>query len=283
MQKQIVIVWGMPTNFDYSKIDDLMTKLMAQEKKPPSDYLLKVWRTNGLTINLFERKLVVQGKLDVDGARVIREISRIEGLRLDEKNAKKLAAILPIRQNAVICAECRTPSLLIKASISGLDVAFVKECGHKNNMRPPFLVLNNRVQPDINILVAKALSRLIDLGFFVGFEIVLPQYVMNAIDFLGKKQKHAVSDELQNLQQLAVDGKIKIMNYKDGLRLPNSKEDFQKEEDNAIINISDMTNAVLITSDENVKNKAILANRPTVFIPARFLGELKILEDVRSE
>jgi len=281
--EQVVIVWQFSPKFNINLVAEIMGKYNASKKQPTNPYIIESWKAGSLTINLFAKKLVVQGKLDEYAREIIQEIAGLEGLILDAKNQERLAKIFPHRQNAIVCARCRTPSLLIEAKIEGLDVIFKNECGHIAEIRPPFLTLNNRILPDINVLVSRVFSRFIQLGYFLGFEIVIPQYILRVVDrFLGKGQKKAVSEELNALRQFANDNKVSILNYKDGFELPVSREQFEIEEDDKILEIAHLTNSVMITCDRNFKDKALLANRPTIYIPADILEKIKIIEEIRT-
>ena len=283
MPEQIVIVWEFLPTFDSELIKKVMEKYRAQPRTPSNQFMLQSWKTDGLTINVFEKKLVVQGLLDEHSKILIQEIAGIEGLRLDAKNQERLAQVFPRRQNAIVCSQCRMPSLLIQSEIAGLEVVFKKECGHADKIKPPFLTLNNRVLPDMNVLVSKALSRFIGLGYFLGFEVVVPQFVMRATDkYAGKAQKKAISEELGVLRKLANQNRISILNYNDGFPVPSSREQFESEEDDKILEIAHLTNSVMITCDGNFKDKALLANRPTIYIQPDMLEQIKIIEEVRT-
>jgi len=283
MPEQIVIVWEFLPDFDKELIKKVMEKYKAIPRAPSNPFILLSWKTDGLTINVFEKKMVVQGILDEHGKELIQELAGIEGLRLDAKNQERLAQIFPRRQNAIVCSQCRMPSLLIQGEVSGLDIVFKKECGHTDKIKPPFLTLNNRILPDINVLIAKAISRFINVGYFNGFEVVIPQYVMKVADkYLGRAQKSAFSGEVEALRKLADAGKISILNYKDGLPIPSTKEQFEDEEDDKILEIAHLTNSVMVTCDENFKDKALLANRPTIYIHPDLLSQVKIIEEVRT-
>lgn len=281
MSEQATITWQVSSNFAVKPLEETLVGYSAEEAKPTSKYQLKVWKANGLVITLFEKKLVIQGCLNENTRRLVQNIAEIKGLGLDHRNAERLAGILPKRQNAILCPECGQSFFMIEASIAGLDVLFTRECGHTDKIRPPMMMLNSRVLPDISVLVSKAISRLAELGHFAGFEILVPDFVLNVLDFLGSAQKEAASIELTNLRKLEQTGKLKIINYKDGVRPPTSKEEFQAE-DNRILEIAHLTNAILVTSDKNQRDKALIGSRPTIYIPGEILGKLRIIEEVRN-
>ena len=118
-------------------------------------------------------------------------------LTLDSSNAEKLRKIFPARQNSIVCSICQRDSL-IQSSIEGLDISFRMECEHKHDLMAPFLTLNNRVLPDINMIVSKSVSSLANLGFLTGAEIVFPEVILDVIDVFkktGKKKASNISEE----------------------------------------------------------------------------------------
>lgn len=110
-----------------------------------------------LTVSLYKKSMVLQGKLNDRTRRLPQDSAAIEGLSLDQKNSGRLAKILPRRQNAILCPECRQSSFMIEASISRLDVLFRRDCGHADKIRRPLMMLNSRILPAISMLVSKAL------------------------------------------------------------------------------------------------------------------------------
>ena len=106
---------------------------------------------------------------------------------------------------------------------------------------------------------------------------------MRVIDkYAGKAQKKAISDELGVLRKLANENRISILNYNDGFPILPSREQFESEEDDKILEIAHLTNSVMITCDGNFKDKALLANRPTIYIQRDMLEQIKIIEEVRA-
>jgi predicted PilT family ATPase len=121
------------------------------------------------------------------------------------------------------------------------------------------------------------------LGYFHGFEIVVPQYVMGVVDkYVGRAQKRAISEEIGVLRRLAGENKVSILNYNDGFPMPLTREQFESEEDDKILEIAHLTNSVMVTCDGNFKDKALLANRPTIYINPDLLNQVKVIEEVRT-
>jgi len=282
MPKQITIVWNVTSRFSEHNLTKVLITFKAQQKSSRSEHVLGIWKVNGLTIKYYKRKIVVQGNLNDYNKTLLLEITKIEGLTLDDKNAAKLRQIFPSKQNAIVCDECKSTSLLIEAKTRGLDVVFVKECGHEDRLITPLTMINSRILPDLNVLISQSISRLVKLGYFNGFEVTIPEFMFDVIDqFKGKGNKDKVSQELMNLRRLEQDNKIKIISLKTDL-INLNELNLPRDEDKVILKIANLTNSVLVTGDQVLKDRAILENRPTIYIPAKIFGELKIIEEVRN-
>lgn len=278
----ITIVWKASSRFHEQELVGILRKFEAERQASKSEYELGIWKINGLTVKRYERKIVVQGNLDDYNRNLLPAIEKIDGLTLDAKNAAKLRRIFPSKQNAIICDKCKSVSLLIEGAEEGLDIVFRKVCGHVDRLVAPLTMINSRVLPDINILVSKSLSRLIDLGYFKGFQIVIPEFIFDVIDqFKGSGSKRAVSEELANLRSQESNGKIEIIGLKSDL-VNLEKMDLDRDEDKIILTIAHLTNSVLITADQVLKDRAIMEERPTIFVPPRVFGKIKVIEEVRN-
>jgi hypothetical protein len=225
--------------------------------------------------------LVVQGRYTTSGVNIVSEIKGINGLSLDRKNRARLTELTPITQNALECDNCGDHGYLIESKTEGLDIIFHNECGHDNNVKSPFLMCVNRILPDINMLKSRNLSRLIELGYFENCEILIPQYMMDCLDEYLSGSKHTISGELAQLRELQGKDLIDIYNFNDNMEIPKSREEFNRTEDNTLIEISIMTNSIFLTSDINCKDKALLKNRPTIFLDHDTTKSIKILHETR--
>lgn len=280
--ENITVVWQVGRNFDISNLETLLDDFGSRELKPTAEHQKQLWKTNSLTIILYEKSLVVQGKKDDYSIKILQNINGIEGLSLDEKNRERFVKILPVSQNAILCGFCGKPIYLINSSIEGLDVIFNNECGHRNDLNPPFIMYVNRILPDFNILISKHFSRLINLGYFKGSEILIPEYMLQCKDlFIGKKNSAAISDELKNLRALEGLNKISILSYKDNIEIPSTRVEFDRTEDQSLLEIAKFTNSILLTSDNNLKDMTILQKRPIIFLSSDAIDKIKILEAVR--
>jgi len=279
MSENITIVFELSAEFNDQALSEYMSK--AKEGKPTGKYEKRIWTINGLTIKQYDQKLVVQGTLNDFTRGFLRSLRTVKGLALDRKNALQFASIFPWKQNVMLCPECGGTFLCVQGEIEGLDMVFRRECGHKNGLAPPVMMLSNRILPDINVLVSKCLSRLVELGYFNGFEVVFPEFILDVVDqFKGSGKKNSVSEELDILRTLERGGKIKINNLS---TLP-IKVDLGNlgDEDKVILGLAQLTNSVLVTSDKNMRDRALIQERPTVYISASDFGRLKMIREVRG-
>jgi hypothetical protein len=277
----LIIVWSVSSDFDSDDLESVLTKRGLKPKKL-SDYMLGSWFFDGLTVNLYEKKLVVQGKNPSQWVDLLRDVKSLKGLSLDEKNEKIFSKLQPV-PNAVICDECGCPTYTIEARKKDLDLEFINECGHTNSMEPPFKVLNTRILPDLNVVIANSLSRAVLLGFFNGFEIVIPDFMLYAIDnFLGKGKQSGALNELEKLKKLARDGKISLYYSASGQGLFKlNAEDFNSKEDDVFFDLANLTNSILLTTDKTLKVKASIKGRPIIFLPDSVDSHLKFIEKAR--
>lgn len=278
----INLTWEVSSDFDESKVKEILKKFRCADEKPTNPHQKWVCKGANVTIIRYERNLVVQGKENDESLRLIQALSKMDGLRFDKVNAEKFAKLTRVSHNAIFCAECGTSSMMIEGKIEGLDIVFRKECGHKNSMRPPLFMLTSRVLPDVNVLIGGHLSRCINLGYFEGFEIVIPDFIINVLDILGAKEGSGASSEIARLRQFENDKKINIFNCKDGLPVPSTKGEFQEKEDESILEIANLTNSILLTGDKNLKDRAMLNKRPTIYIHPKESKQIKIIKEVRS-
>lgn len=277
----INLTWEVSSDLDESKVKGVLKKFGCTDEKPTNRYQRWVCKGVNVTIIRYEKNIVIQGKENDESLQLVKKLSKVNGLRLNKENAEKFAKLFGPLQNAIFCMECNTPSLLIEGKIEGLDIIFRKECGHKNSMQPPLFMLTSRILPDVNILIGGLLSRCIDLGYFEKFEVVIPEFIMHVIDVLGPRERSGASNEIDRLRKLENEKKITIFNCKDGLEVPSTKEEFQKNEDDSILAIANLTNSILFTGDKNLKNKAMLNKRPTIYIQPKESKQIKLIKEVR--
>jgi rRNA-processing protein FCF1 len=280
----INITFQVESDLDKSELETMLST-KGFENTEPREHMIDSWESKNLKINLYEKSLTVQGKHTEEGVSLLQEILAIDGLSLDPKNQDKLNSFFP-KMNAIICPECQKAFYLCKGEISDAvrsDITFKGECGHEINVLPPFRMQNIRIMPDMNILIGNVLSKLIELGFFRKFEIIVTDFMLDWIDgFLGEGKKKGASNEVENLLSLANKKDINFV----VLSMPEegknvTREDFDKKEDNVILKAAMITNSVLITTDSAFKTRAIAEKRPVIFLPDKFVSKLKHAKEVR--
>lgn len=280
MPGSVNLVFITTSEFEESALTGYAERWKATSKETTNKYQRAFWSINGLSAILYEDKLVVQGRLNEFTKKAIKELRTVKGLTMDSANLAKLRKIVPARQNSVVCSICGKDSLLIAGAIEGLDIAFQMECTHKSDLAAPFSTLNNRVLPDVNILISKTISRLINLGCLRGVEIVFPVFILDVIDkFKGTPRKKAVSDELEALRKIEEKGLIRINTF------PNLPIQIEAkppiDEDKVILDFAHFTNSILLTGDNVFRNRAIMSGRPTIFVNPDDYGKLKMIVETR--
>jgi len=279
MPQNVTLVFERSAEFDESAFLAYMSK--ASQKKPTGEYEKGSWSINGLSVKQYERKVTVQGSLNDFTKKFLRGLSQVKGLTMDEKNARVFFQIFPTEHNAILCPECHRGVLCVNGEMEGtLDIVFRGECGHKHDTKPPVFTLTNRVLPDISMLTSRSLSRLIELGHFNGFEVVVPNFILSVVDKFKGSSRGPVSDELSSLRRLEQEGRIRIYNLS-GVPVKIDSSNIQ-DEDGVILGLAQLTNSILITSDGNFKDRAVLQKRPTVYISPELFGKLKTIKEVRN-
>jgi hypothetical protein len=281
MSSSVAVTFIITADFSPDVLKGTLERFKATSKTPTNKYQVAFWSVNDLSIMQYEKTVVVQGSLNKFTKDVLWTIANMKGLTTDSKNDEKLRTIFPSQQNAVICGKCREDSLEIVGKIVGLDVEFSMECGHNINLIAPFVTLNNRILPDINMLVSKSISRLIGMGHLKGVEIVFPEFILETVDQIkGTGIKIPVTEELDELRKLAKDGIISINTFPN---LPltytiKSKDD----EDKVILDFAHFTNSILMTGDKILKERSLMECRPTIFIAPEDFGKIKTIDEVRK-
>lgn len=278
----INLTWEISSNLNDPHVKKILKKFGCKEETPRNKYIIWIYKGSNISIIRYKKKLVTQGKETEENLRLIDRLKKLDGLSLDKENTEKFVKLFKPLHNALLCSKCNSPSLLIEGKIEGLDIVFKKECGHKNNLCAPLLTFTSRILPDINVLIAGHLSKCIELGYFERFEVVIPHFIMNIIDILGKKQKEGASKEIQKLREFEKEEKIKIFHYEDKFEVPSTKEELEREEDDTILKIANITNSILFTCDNNLKDKALLENRPVIYIHQKEAKNIKTIEKVRT-
>jgi rRNA-processing protein FCF1 len=278
----INITWDISQKVDDAAVKEILHRYGCSDGAITNQYQKWVCKGSSISIQRFEKKLVFQGNENEQNIELMQVLSNVDGLNLDSANGEKYARLLRFSHNAILCMECRSPSMLIEGKVEGLDLVFRKDCGHIAKMQPPIFMVTNRILPDVNVLIGGHISKGIQIGLFEHFEIVIPDFVMGVIDTLPSAKKTGSSNEIERLKKSDMEGKITIINCKDGHKIPRTKEEMDATEDDTILEIAKLTNSILFTSDDIMKDKALIKKRPTIYLHPEEASKIKIITKVRS-
>jgi len=277
----INITWDISLTADDTAIKDILHRYGCSDGTVTDQHQKWICKGSNITVLRFEKKLVFQGTENELNLEMMQELNKLKELHLDHANAEKFARHLKFSHNAILCMECTSPSMLIEGKVEGLDLIFRKECGHEAKMVPPIFMVTTRILPDINVLIGGHISKGIQIGLFEHFEIVIPDFVMGVIDTFGSGKRTGASNEITRLQRYSQEGKITIINCKDGHPVP-PMEQLDAVEDDIILEIAKLTNSILFTQDAIMKGKALIKKRPTIYLNPEDAGKIKIIAQVRS-
>ena len=277
----INITWNISPRANDSQIKEILDRHDCSEIPVKTAHQKWVYKLGTLTIKNYGKTLFLQGPVSEQNKAIVADLSKCEGLFLEGENIAKYAHLFDFGHNAIICNTCKHPIMLIEGKEKGLDFIFEKECGHKSDLKPPIFMISNRILPDVNALVGGLISKGLRIDLFTGFEIVIPSFVITVIDYLGKREKEMATRELESLRKFAESGKISIFICKDGEKIP-PPEEFDAKEDQIILNIAKLTNSILFTTDNVMKERAMLQKRPTIYMHPQYSKHLAMVADVRN-
>ena len=135
---------------------------------------------------------------------------------------------------------------------------------------------NIRILPDICVLISHTLSRVIELGFLEGFEILIPDSVEYVVQILCEGSLQAgFFNEIDKLKELEAERKIDILHC--SYEIPNfkTKKELIDHEDDLILEIAIITDSILFTSDKGLRDKAISVKQPIIYFPGKYQKNIK--------
>lgn len=276
----VTLVWDIDKPFQKEQLSQLAERYKAEELRIKTQYVQKAWKYHGLNLTLYESTLVIQGDFDSSAKPFIDDMSALNGLRLQSKYARVLASHNP-KQNSLMCSSCMKQSMVFECRVEGFNLVFVSECGHLETMYAPFMMFTFRIMPDLNLLISRSMSRLISLGYFTDFQIVIPEFLIDYVDRV-KKDKGGISDELKEIRLLESKGKAKLVFLRENITHV-TRENANSEEDKVILEIADMTNSILLTSDKNLRERAALDYRPSIFFEVSSFKDVAELARASTE
>ncbi|MGF7119602.1 hypothetical protein [Methanobacterium oryzae] len=135
---------------------------------------------------------------------------------------------------------------------------------------------NIRILPDICVLISHTLSRVIELGFLEGFEILIPDSVEYIVQILCEGSLQAgFYNEIDKLKELEAERKIDILHCNYEIPIFKTKKELIDHEDDLILEIAIITNSILFTSDKGLRDKAISIKQPIIYFPGKYQKNIK--------
>ena len=135
---------------------------------------------------------------------------------------------------------------------------------------------NIRILPDICVLIYHTLSRLIELGILDNFTIIIPDTLEYIVQILCEGRLNAgFKNEIKKLKELETERKIDIINCNYEITNIKTKRELIAREDDIILEIAIITNSILFTSDNGLRDKASSVKQPVIYFPAKYQKNIK--------
>ena len=240
----------------------------------------------GITVRINKKKITIQGQLNKETKEIISKINTFNQLTLSPKNLKIYQEIFQPKNGKIICQQCGNPSEMIEGtSDDSGNPAFKSSCGHELETNSPLLIARDRILPDLNILMARVLSRLVSAGYFNGYEIVIPEYYDKFVDqcFSKGRKRDSFISEKEELDKLMDERRIRIYNLPWSYgRIENCIEEEKIEDDN-VFDFAVNSHSILITADKTLKEKSRERNLECIFFSQKVLDAAKEISKLSEE
>lgn len=289
----MTIVW----DFDHSNKNlEEIIKIIEDENytfnlsDTPPPHTLKEYNGHNIKILIYNKTFMIQGKglnnpneIVID---ILRQLNKLKFLVLKEKFKIDFQKFFP-KRGIILCNQCGTSSDFVELEIEGDEPVFkYNSCDCMLNLKNySFNLLNNRLLPDLNVIISDGLIRLLNLGFFKDFTLIIPTYILDICDkeLLGKKRQRKINEFIEKCIELKNKGFLNILNFKENdiIKFKEINEkNFNQIEDKIFIELSKLTNSFLVTSDKNLKTQLLLQDRPLIYIDGAKLGKLKAFNKI---
>lgn len=278
MKGNLTIVFSKKSNFVKNDLINLLIGLGFTSEKS-SDHTVYKDNSIGISINDYQNTIVVQGTESRESRAVVAKLANWDSLVMKGKNFKKYLEIFSPENGKIICPECGKTSNYVHGVVDDAqNISFQGDCGHEISTTSPIIISRGRILPDMNRLISKSTSRLINSGFFLGFEIVIPEYYEKYVDACfnpNGKRRRAFIEELGKLKELEGEGKIKLYSFPfyDKLKECNQEEQI---EDEVIIDIGQKTQSLIISGDSTVIQKLKIRGLEGILTDGKIDRALKI-------
>lgn len=280
MPTNLTIVFGKKTGFQWNRLDPWLAQRGFSKNGTPDKIIYKN-PSISITIKDYPTNVTLQGKLSDDSREVLVFMQNMDTLVLRGKELKKYLEILKPDNGKVICAQCGKASSFIKSDVrASQNISFIAECGHVISTNAPLLISRNRILPDLNRLISRTTSKMIRMGFFNGFEFVIPEYYDRYVDAFFKptgSKRTAYLEELGELKVLESQGRIRLYRFPFSGTL--KKKDHKSEEqieDDVIIGFGQKTQSIILSSDRTVIQKLATLGLDGILIEGKFDQTVKV-------
>jgi predicted PilT family ATPase len=163
--------------------------------------------------------------------------------------------------------------MVFEGRVEGVKLIFQSECAHTVALDAPLMMFTFRVMPDLNMLISRSMTRLLSMGYFTDFEIVIPEFLIDYVDRV-KKERGGIAEELKDIRRLASERNTRLLFIPDNI-IRVQKDYVNTQEDKVVLELADITNSILVTGDKNLRERAALQCRPTIFVSSyKELAEL---------
>ena len=268
MKNRLPIVFDEKDNFEKSQFIEFLTNKFGftyEDKDETTTCKNEALKT---TVRINKKKITIQGQLNKETKEIISKINALNQLTLSPKNLKIYEEIFQPRNGNIICQQCGEPSETIEGTSdeSGNPV-FKSSCGHELETNSPLLIARDRILPDLNVLISRTLSRLVNSGYFNGYEIVIPEYYDKFVDhcFSKSNKRNGFLSEKRELYKLKDQGRIRIHDHPfSGRKIGNCSEE-EEIEDDIIFDFAVFTHSILITEDRTLVENSRERNLECIF------------------
>jgi hypothetical protein len=279
MTVNLPIVFKKKDNFEKSEFIQFLKnsyKVTCEDKNETTTCKIE---SIGTTILIHKYKITIQGQLNRETKELISKMRTLDKLTLNPRDLKKYEEIFQPNNGLIICQDCGQPSEVIEGvSDSSENPMFKCSCGHELMTNSPILIARNRILPDLNILISRTLSRLIKIGYFNGFEIIIPEYFDKFVDqcFSKGRRRNSFLSEREDLSKLAKQGMIRFQIHPYGGSSIANCNDEGKIEDDKIFDFATKTHSILITADRTLKEKSIEHNLECIYFTSDLNNSAKL-------
>lgn len=281
-------------DFDFSdKNLEEISKLLENESynfnlnDNPPQYSLKEYLGHNIKVLVFEKKLMIQGGGLNNPNELVKEIFiNINGLRflaLQDKYKESFLRFIP-KKSGLRCLKCNSSSIFLELYIEEDNPKFkYNTCGCEAAVNIYFInAMYNRIIPDFSVIFSDSLIRLFQLGFFKDYVLIFPEFIFDVCDkkLIGKKRRSKLDEFISKCIELSNKDFIKLITFKENTIIKFSQIDssnFNEIEDKIMLELSNITNSLLVTTDNNLHNRASINNIPHIFIPGNIESKLKFL------